>query len=165
MDFAEFVALVRADPAAGRARAEQEPALLDLRTTHVGETALHWLAIEDCAAAVVALIAAGADVDGVNGFGATALHDVARLGNREMCRLLLVHGAAVDIKDHNQATPVSKAVESRVAEVVRLLLDAVTGDINHLFCDIDAEMTLDGAYGAPLKALLGKRGLRRRYDL
>ena len=50
------------------------------------------------------LLAAGAELDGTNDFGATALHQAANNGPANSVRLLLRHGARRDIADRDGKT-------------------------------------------------------------
>jgi ankyrin repeat protein len=64
------------DPALARQLVEADPSILDLRT-HIGETALHFLAAENRAGGVQVLIDLGADVKFLNEFGATPVEEVS----------------------------------------------------------------------------------------
>jgi ankyrin repeat protein len=67
----------------------------DLRTAHwnLGQSALHFLAIESRADAVSLLLQNGWDPNAVNEFGDTPLIDACLLGNIEIAKLLLENGA------------------------------------------------------------------------
>ena len=80
-----------------------------------------------------ALVVAGADVNRVDNFGTTPLHDAARTGADGLTRFLLAHGARPDVRDRSGLTPLLMALvaasgygttDSAKTEVVRLLLDA-----------------------------------------
>jgi ankyrin repeat protein len=53
------------------------------------------------------LLSHGVDINARNNYGWTALMHAARLGNPELTRILLEHGAAVDAQNerHSKATP------------------------------------------------------------
>src|SRR5207253_5441095 len=91
-EIAEFIDAAVRDHVAARTMIEACPDLLKARWTH-NETILHFLAIEGYVDGVRFLADAGAAIDEVNQFGDTALIDVAVLGNVEIAKLLLEHGA------------------------------------------------------------------------
>ena len=68
-----------------------EPALLNVRNC-VGETVMHWLAVENQIAAVTALLDLGAEVDPVNDFESTPLLECVTLENAELVELFIVRG-------------------------------------------------------------------------
>ena len=74
-----------------------------------GVTPLSWAALEGRSEIVEILIAAGADVNGVNRDGATPLHAAAFMGQLELAKLLLENGADVGAKTHNGDTPLDSA--------------------------------------------------------
>jgi ankyrin repeat protein/GNAT superfamily N-acetyltransferase len=78
----------------GAALLAAEPGLLEARVG-VGETPLHYLAIEDQIDAVRFLHEHGADLEAPNEFGETALRMCLRLGNRGVADYLLDQGADV----------------------------------------------------------------------
>ena len=59
----------------------------------IGETALHFLAVEDCLPGIEWLHARGASLDTTNEFGTPLLFEVAQLGHRELLLWLVAHGA------------------------------------------------------------------------
>jgi hypothetical protein len=83
------------EPERARALVVRDPELVRLRTPHVGETALHYLAIENYADAVKLLIELGADMNSTNHFGDSALHDATRAGATEAAAVLRAAGAVV----------------------------------------------------------------------
>jgi ankyrin repeat protein len=97
-----------------------EPALLGARTG-LGETALHYLAVEDQLLSVKWLIEQGAEVNVVNNVGTTALSDAASLGYLEMVSFLLLHGARVNLAGESEPT-LHSAVRGGSAAVVEALL-------------------------------------------
>jgi ankyrin repeat protein len=68
-------------------------------TNALGETALHWLAVEDDTEAVHWLLQHGADANTRNTFGIPMLFEVALLEYKELLRWLLANGADADLKD------------------------------------------------------------------
>jgi ankyrin repeat protein len=73
--------------------------LLDLRN-QTGETALHWLAVENEQNCVAWLRLKGADIDTKNKFGTPVIFEVAQLGYKDLFRWFADVGA--DLKAVNQ---------------------------------------------------------------
>jgi ankyrin repeat protein len=62
----------------------------------------------------------GADVNAAGFGGGTALHDAAAGGHAELVRLLLEHGARIDVADEDGMSPIDHAKDNpRVREVLR----------------------------------------------
>jgi ankyrin repeat protein len=80
------------DPQAARDLVKKHPDVLEMRTG-LGETALQFLAIENCASAVQLLIDLGARVNVTNRFGESALYEARSVGAREAVEALLGAGA------------------------------------------------------------------------
>ncbi len=89
-----------------------EPTLLHERTG-LGETPLHFLAVEDQAAAVRFLHERGAEIDPRNDFGATPFFDALGLGNETTAAYLFHAGANCHCKDHSGETPLHAARQRR----------------------------------------------------
>jgi ankyrin repeat protein len=70
----------------------EDSSLIDQRNG-IGETVLHFLAVENNLRAVEWLHARGSDLNAANAFGTPLLFEVAQLGYRELFRWLLTHGA------------------------------------------------------------------------
>ena len=69
------------------------------------------------------VVRARADVNNAEGaHGSAPLHIAARCGHREICELLLDHGAAAEAEDERGERPLHRAVEGGHREVVGLLL-------------------------------------------
>lgn len=76
------------------------------------------------AAKVRQLLAAGADVNAANPYGGTALAFACDKGRTEVVKVLLEHGANVEIQDRfYKAKPLSWAVIKGHTEIARLLLE------------------------------------------
>jgi ankyrin repeat protein len=110
------------DPRKARALVAADRKLLAARYIH-GETALHFLAVEGFADAVVLLADLGAKVDEPNRSGDTPLVDVAMLGNVEIARVLLRHGANPNATSVTRDNVLHCAVQSGKSELVRLLIE------------------------------------------
>lgn len=91
--------------------------------TGLGETPLHYLAVENHLDAVRALVEFGADVNTLNDFGATPLSDAGSLGHSEIVKYLLSVGAKLAVEGQDEPTIV-RAASSGSLETVQLLLDA-----------------------------------------
>ncbi|MBE7498668.1 MAG: ankyrin repeat domain-containing protein [Verrucomicrobiaceae bacterium] len=113
------VFLENMDEALARVRGDRS--LLDVRSG-LGETLLHWSAIEYREDIVKALLDLGASVDPTNHFGSTPFAEAAQLRNENMCRLLLKHGAAIDPVNQNGETPLMLAAFMGDATTCRFLL-------------------------------------------
>lgn len=162
-DFHDFVALVEHDKTRAAERLAEEERLLHARSS-VGETALHYLAIENDIASVQWLLARGADINTTNEFGGTPLMDAAKCGYIEMCRFLVEQGADSGIKEHDGDTALSNAAWGDNKPLLEFLLEQVDGaDVNDFFDDVTAEMVLDRE-DSEITELLRARGLRRRFD-
>ena len=79
-------------PKLARKLVKEHPEVLTLRTG-LGETALHYLAVENYAEAVQLLIDLGADVNVRNKFGATALEEAMQVEAKETVQVLRRAGA------------------------------------------------------------------------
>ncbi len=76
------------------------------------------------ATAVAALLDKGADVNAKFRYGATALFKAADIGNVEVVKVLLAHGADVKVKDtFYGASAMDWALNHKHVEVIRLLLE------------------------------------------
>ena len=101
---------------------QREPQLI-VACTGLGETALHYLAVEDQLPAVQWLVDRGAAVNTVNNVGTTPLSDAASLGYVEMVAYLLSAGARVDLPGETDPT-LHAAVRGANTRVVSMLLEA-----------------------------------------
>lgn len=120
--FYEVRNLFLVDVAAALARVRADRSLLDVRSG-LGETLLHWFAIEYREDIVKALIKTGAAVDSPNYIGATPFSEVAQVGNLSMCQLLLDHGAAIHATNSLGEMPLMHAASCGKVDMCRFLLD------------------------------------------
>jgi ankyrin repeat protein len=88
----ELVSASVHDPERARQLVMSQPHVLDLRTG-LGETALHYLAIENYADAVQLLIDLGAHVNVTNEFGKTPLEEAELVGSADAVSVLKRAGA------------------------------------------------------------------------
>jgi ankyrin repeat protein len=101
---------------------KSEPDLIRARDG-LGETPLHYLAVENQLDSVRALVEHGAQVNTLNECGGTPLSEAASLGYVELVKYLLSVGAKLRIE--GQKEPIlHEAVRSGSAELVNLFLEA-----------------------------------------
>ena len=106
----------------GRKLLVKEPALIEARDG-LGETALHYLAVENQIAAVKVLIASGAKFNTLSDVGGTPLSEAASLGYVELVTYLLSMGAQIRVDGQDEST-IHQAVRSGKPEMVKLILEA-----------------------------------------
>jgi ankyrin repeat protein len=83
------------NPKLARKLVRDHPDVLNLRT-NLGETALHYLAVENYADAVQLLIDLGAAVNVTNKYGASPLEEATLVGAKETVQALRRAGAGVN---------------------------------------------------------------------
>ena len=160
--FYTFRDCVRTNPKAAEEMLARSPDLVHL-SNGIGETALHFLAVEDHLEEVAWLIEHGAAVDSLNDFKQTPLMEVAGTGRLEMCQLLVSHGADVRYVSPWGESVLSAAASHDQAEVVEYLLGLLPPEenVNRFFENVDAEMTLK--HSPKCTELLAPRGLTKRW--
>ena len=100
-----------------------EPDLLNARTG-LGETPLHYLAVENHIEVIKALVEKkGADVNTLNDFGGSPLSDAAGLGYVDLVKYLLSVGAKLQLPQQKELV-LHAAVRSGSVEMVKLILSA-----------------------------------------
>lgn len=85
-----------ADLPLARKLIKQDPSIVSAKNS-LGETALHFLAVENQLEAVEFLAQHGSDINNQNEFGTSVLVEVAQIGHMEMVDLLLRLRARVDV--------------------------------------------------------------------
>ncbi len=114
---------------AGRAALNADPSLINERSG-LGETVLHYLAVENQLDAVKFLVEEKkADVNSLNDFGDSPLSEAAELGHVELVKYLLQKGAKLKFK--GQKVVLHGAVRGGNAEIVKILL-AAGADVNEV---------------------------------
>ena len=98
------------DLSAAEALIRERPALLHL-SNGIGETVLHFLAVEDDRHGVAWLHARGADLNTKNSFGAPVLFEVASLEYKELFCWLVEHGADPYATDNDGQSLVEHLIE------------------------------------------------------
>lgn len=137
MEHRAFVDLAFTDLPAAIAAATADPSLLRRRDP-VGETAMHYLVVENRVEAVEAFIRAGSDVNTADEFGDTPLMHAVRGRYGDMVELLLRHGADVDRRTVNDDTALSYAVMADDEPMARRLLALCRQPLESYFSDLDA---------------------------
>lgn len=112
---------------AGVKLATAEPELLKAKT-RLGETALHYLAVENQIQAVKALVAMGADINNLSACAGTPLSESASLGYADLVKYLLEAGARIHVEGQNEPALHGAAAKGSV-ETVEALLNA-GADVN-----------------------------------
>jgi ankyrin repeat protein len=84
---------------------------------------LHWAACAGDCATIEAFLLNGADINGSDISGRTALHWAAASGSCDAVELLLSYDANITVSDHAKQTPLFVAVECGNSDVVKMLLD------------------------------------------
>lgn len=115
-------ALYAGDFAAAEALLRDEPALLTERNG-LGETVLHFLAIEDSLPGIEWLHAQGGSLNTANDFGTPLLFEVAQLGYRDLLLWLGKHGADAGVKDGSGRTLQEYLVEFDQPEMALFVLE------------------------------------------
>lgn len=101
---------------------DEEPKLIVARND-LGETALHFLAVENQIDAVRTLITRGADLNTLSNVGGTPLSEAASLGYVDLAKYLLSVGAQLKVDGQHEPT-IHQAVRSGKPEMVKLILEA-----------------------------------------
>ena len=97
------------------------PEIIDAKTG-LGETAFHYLVVENQLDAVNFLFNKGSDINSVNEFGDTPIAQAAVLGYVEMVRWLIENGADLNTIDKARDPLMHNAVRSGNAEIIQLLI-------------------------------------------
>lgn len=120
--FYELRDLLHNDMAAALKRIHVDKSLLDVRSG-LGETLLHWYAIEYREDIVKALAGMGAEIDPQNRSGNTPLLEAALSHRKSMCRLLLSLGASPDTMNYLGDRPLINAARAGSLKICRLLVE------------------------------------------
>lgn len=88
-----------------------QPNLISERNS-IGESVLHYLAVEDCQDEIEWLVDRGAELNVTDDFGVPLLFDVALLGYRDLFKWLIIHGV-----DVNRLGPHGKTIEDYLADM------------------------------------------------
>lgn len=91
----------------------------------VGETVLHFLAVEDDLASVAWLYERGASLDTKNAFGTPVLFDIAELGYTALIEWFVEHGANLHVTDSNGADVVNYLLQRDKAVMADFMIKLV----------------------------------------
>jgi ankyrin repeat protein len=142
--FDKFITVVINDLAIAEELLREEPDLICVKNG-IGETVLHYLAVENELELVKWLHNMGSNLDTTNEFGNTPLSEAAGLGNLEVCVFLLEAGASHKICTPDGDSALSEAAINNEVEVVNLLLTHISPDekIREYFGSVTYEVLLD----------------------
>lgn len=157
--FYELRDLLLSAPQEALSRLRRDRSLLDARSG-LGETLLHWMAVEDASSLVSALIELGAEIDTVNHFGSTPLQEAVQLGRTEICLELLARGASVTrINDAGDSVISTSTILKRHTQLTAALLERLPSNIP--LSDVVDETTLESIRHRddPVAALFRARGI------
>jgi ankyrin repeat protein len=118
-----LIAALSASIEEGAKMLREHPELLHAKTGR-GETALHWLAVENQVDAVKFLLSRGAAADEPANSGDTPLMSAATLGLEEVCAALIRAGANVNADDENGDTALHHAAQTGKVAVIAMLVAA-----------------------------------------
>jgi ankyrin repeat protein len=132
---------VRADLEEAARIVAADPSIVQAKNS-LGETALHYLVVENDFEAVEWLRLRGSDIDPTNINGNTPLDEAAVLGYLEMCQYLVSHGANprhINHIPHGDTSTLYMAASSNQIDVLKYLLGLLGGDesLNRYFSDLE----------------------------
>lgn len=134
-----------ADPEQAKTLLKQSPDLIHCRDT-VGETAFHYVVVEERLDLAELLLSAGADINTQTCFGDTPLMHAAMLGNLELVRWLVSRGATLEPKNVNGESVLVTAASNERAEIFEFLIQLPRQHpIDFYFDDLTAQRIFDGA--------------------
>lgn len=143
-DFEKLINAVVNDKSTADKLVSSDPKIIEAKNG-IGETALHYLAVENQLNDVAWLLDHGAEINTTNDFGNTPLSEAASLGYCKLCDFLIHNGADPKIRTSQGDTALSEAATNDEHEVVELLLKYVGPDesIKRYFSKITYDVLLD----------------------
>src|SRR5579872_3959687 len=117
----EFLAAVYRDVSEAKQLLKADPQFLHYRSS-VGETPFHYLIVESDIERAARLLEWGADINTRDDFGATPLMHAVMLGNLDVVRWLVEHGASLEPKNVNEETALSLATSNERAAIFQFLM-------------------------------------------
>ncbi len=117
----QFIRALVTDLAEADALLQEHPSLLNARCVHEA-TVIHYMTTEGSKDGVFYMASRGADVDAKNQYGDCPLIDASILGDFEIAKILLDHGANPGVISSALETPIICAVRSGAPELVELLI-------------------------------------------
>ena len=142
--FNKFILSIVSDLSSASKLLTEEPDLLHVKNG-IGETVLHYLAVEDQLEMVRWLYKEGSDLNTTNDFGNTPLSEAASLGYLELCEFLLDNGADHKICTSQGDSALSAAATNNQTEVVKLLLTRINPEdkLRNYFCPVSYDVLFD----------------------
>lgn len=132
-----------ADPEQAKSLIERCPDLVHCRDT-VGETAFHYVVVEDRIDLAELLLAVGSGLNTQTRFGSTPLMDAVQCGYLDMTRWLIGKGADLETKDSLEETALVKATENDRAPLFDFLIGLPrTHPIDFYYDDLSARRVYD----------------------
>ena len=128
-----------ADLSLAAALIQADPTILDARNS-IGETAFHFLVVENEVEIAKWMLDRDAAVNARNHFGATPLIEAAGLGYLNMCKLLLKHGADLRMRNDCGDTAIATAAENGKVAVMKFLMKQIGDD--EQICSYFSSLTL-----------------------
>jgi hypothetical protein len=151
-----------ADPEQAKSLLDRCPDLVHCRDT-VGETAFHYVVVEDRIDLAEILLAAGSDVNTQTRFGSTPLMDAVQCGYLDMTRWLIGKGANLETKDSLEETALVKATENDRAPLFDFLIGLPRSHpIDFYYDDLSAHRVHDDK-GLVMRDRLLQLGLTARF--
>lgn len=111
------------DREAAQALLQARPDLINAKDS-TGETALHYLVVENYLDGVSFLVGHGADVNTQDNFGRTPLMHAAQLNYVSICRFLIGQGARVNVRDIEDETALFRASAAGAIVILDLLIES-----------------------------------------
>ena len=134
---------VFSDISQARAEVQRDPSLLQARDG-VGETAFHYVVVENRVDLAQHLLDWGSDINTRDHSGATPLMHAVQLGYLDLIKWLIQHGADIDLKDESDETALSKATQNNRAEIFNFLLSLPRKhEIDFYYDDLSAHDVFD----------------------
>ena len=130
----------------------------------MGETAFHYVVVEDRIDLAEILLAAGSDVNTQTRFGSTPLMDAVQSGYLDMTRWLIGKGADLETKDSLEETALVKATENDRAPLFDFLIGLPRSHpIDFYYDDLSARRVYDDK-GLVMRERLLQLGLTARFE-
>jgi len=145
-----------------KAEVQRDPSLLQARDG-VGETAFHYVVVENRVDLAQHLLEWGSDINTRDHSGVTPLMAAAYVGYLDMVKWLIQHGADMDLKDALGETALSKATQNDRVDVFNFLLSLPRKhEIDFYYNDLCAQGVFDDTTLVMRETLI-QLGLSERY--
>jgi len=117
----QFLAAVYESPSKAEQLLRTDPQFLHYRSI-AGETPFHYLIVESDIERASKLLNWGADINTQDDFGATPLIHSVMLGNLDLAKWLVRHGANLELKNLNGETALATATSNEKAGIFQFLV-------------------------------------------